>query len=554
MSSGDKAIWDAAYDEEYDGLESLPTWEIITEDQYKLLSKGKKALPTMAIATIKYDDRNRPKRAKYRLVVLGNLDYHTWSKESTAAPVLSQLELRLLTSLAIFHQRVLKNCDVKQAFIQSTLPPNEEYFLRPPAGCPRSKPGQYWHLLRSLYGLKRAPKLWFDMLSAHLHAMGLKSSPNSPCLFTGVLVPGEPPIFVGIYVDDIIYFSASDLVERKFEENLSTIGTVDFMGQVSLFLGTEFSWVTHEDGHITVSLTQQSFIETLIDSLGIRSTHISSFTTPFRSGHVIDSIPRDDISLTERDDLRVCYQSLVGSLNWLAHTTRPDLSTVVSLLAQHQSDPSYGHYEAALYVTQYLANTKTLGIYFTSNRRATLESFLHFPIPSQVMSMSDANWGPQDASISSSVQELPLFVSRSMSAYYIDLLGPLHWMSKRQKVTAASSAEAKIYATDECVKFLLELNQILEFLGVEDIFMPSTTTIFNDNNACVQWSKAATSKGLRHIQMRENRVRENIVSKFVQVCHINGKINLADVFTKEMKDTSHFVEIRDLFMCHQLSI
>jgi hypothetical protein len=50
-----------------------------------------------------------------------------------------------------------------------------------------------------------------------------------------VLVPGEPPIYVGIYVDDIIYFSASDLVEKKFEEKLSSIGTVDFMGQVSLF-------------------------------------------------------------------------------------------------------------------------------------------------------------------------------------------------------------------------------------------------------------------------------------------------------------------------------
>jgi hypothetical protein len=37
------------------------------------------------------------------------------------------------------------------------------------------------------------------------------------------------------------------------------------------------------------------------------------------------------------------YQSLVGSLNWLAHTTHPDLSTIVSLLAQHQSTPSSGH-------------------------------------------------------------------------------------------------------------------------------------------------------------------------------------------------------------------
>jgi len=106
----------------------------------------------MAITTIKYDGNNKPKRAKYRLVVLGNLDYHTWSKEDTAAPVMSQLELRLLTSIAVFHKRVLKNCDVKQAFIQSSLPPDEEYFLRPPPGCPRSKLGQYWHLLRSLYG------------------------------------------------------------------------------------------------------------------------------------------------------------------------------------------------------------------------------------------------------------------------------------------------------------------------------------------------------------------------------------------------------------------
>jgi hypothetical protein len=40
LSSTDKSIWDAAYDEEYDGLESLPTWEIFTEEQFHLLSKG----------------------------------------------------------------------------------------------------------------------------------------------------------------------------------------------------------------------------------------------------------------------------------------------------------------------------------------------------------------------------------------------------------------------------------------------------------------------------------------------------------------------------------
>ena len=128
--------------------------------------------------------------------------------------------------------------------------------------------------------------------------MGLKNSPSSPCIFTGVLVPGGPPIFVGIYVDDIIYFSASDSVEKVFEEKLSSIGTVDFMGQVSLFLGKEFIRVHHADGHVTVSLTQQSFVENLIESLGIQSTHTAYITTPFCSGHAIDSIPRKDMSST----------------------------------------------------------------------------------------------------------------------------------------------------------------------------------------------------------------------------------------------------------------
>jgi hypothetical protein len=83
--------------------------------------------------------------------------------------------------------------------------------------------------------------------------------------------------------------------------------------------------------------------------------------------------------------------------------------------------------------------------------------------------------------------------------------------------------------------------------------MPSVNVIYNDNQACVNWSKACTVKGLRHIQMRENGVRENVLTHFVSIQHIDGKHNLADVFTKEMKDTSHFVELRDLMMCPRYS-
>jgi hypothetical protein len=75
--------------------------------------------------------------------------------------------------------------------------------------------------------------------------------------------------------------------------------------------------------------------------------------------------------------------------------------------------------------------------------------------------------------------DLPLFISHSMSAFHIDFFGLLHWASKRQRFTVASSAEAEIYATDECVKFLLELVQILEFLQVCDLFMPTIGLVYN---------------------------------------------------------------------------
>jgi hypothetical protein len=48
--------------------------------------------------------------------------------------------------------------------------------------------------------------------------------------------------------------------------------------------------------------------------------------------------------------------------------------------------------------------------------------------------------------------------------------------------------------------------------------------------------------------MKENHVRENVERKFVSIEHIGGKQNLADLFTKEMKDTVHFVELRDVMM------
>ena len=82
--------------------------------------------------------------------------------------------------------------------------------------------------------------------------------------------------------------------------------------------------------------------------------------------------------------------------------------------------------------------------------------------------------------------------------------------------------------------------------------MPRNTKIYNDNSAAVCWSKNSTTKGLRHIQIRENAVRESVLAELIQVLHINGKVNLADIFTKEDKDAQHFMSIRDQIMADKI--
>ena len=171
----------------------------------------------MAISTIKYDENGAPKRAKYRIVVIGNLDNNNWSKSQTHVPVMNLIELKFMTSLAVHYRRVLKSGDFKQAFYQAILPEDEPYVLRPPPGCPFTPPNSYWLLKRTLYGLKRSPRHWFDKVTSILSKLGLKPLLNAPCLFKGEVIPGRATLFLGFYVHDFVYFSEDQEVEDFFQ-------------------------------------------------------------------------------------------------------------------------------------------------------------------------------------------------------------------------------------------------------------------------------------------------------------------------------------------------
>eukprot|EP00957_Ditylum_brightwellii_P080060 6089007-Ditylum_brightwellii.AAC.1 len=72
--------------------------------------------------------------------------------------------------------------------------------------------------------------------------------------------------------------------------------------------------------------------------------------------------------------------------------------------------------------------------------------------------------------------------------------------------------------------------------------------------ACVSWSKLTITKGLCHITIRENAIREAITDNIVNVHHTAGEVNLADIFTKEHKNMSHFIAIQDQLATSPLSL
>ena len=49
-----------------------------------------------------------------------------------------------------------------------------------------------------------------------------------------------------------------------------------------------------------------------------------------------------------------------------------------------------------------------------------------------------------------------------------------------------------------------------------------------------------TMKQIRHMEMREDAVCEWVQDSYLQILHVPGRANSADIFTKEMQDGAHF--------------
>ena len=103
--------------------------------------------------------------------------------------------------------------------------------------------------------------------------MGLQKNIYNPCLYTGFIKDLEDqsdtatliPMNLGLYVNDFVFFSTCNKVEAKFQEILSHLITVDFMGIVEWFIVIQFSWHISQ-GEVDVHMNQSGFSQNLVKS------------------------------------------------------------------------------------------------------------------------------------------------------------------------------------------------------------------------------------------------------------------------------------------------
>ena len=125
-------------------------------------------------------------------------------------------------------------------------------------------------------------------------------------------------------------------------------------------------------------------------------------------------------------------------------------------------------------------------------------------------------------------------------------------MCTQQDQTALSLGEAKICATNETSKSVVGMRHLagsIRSSGYDILDTLAPSSLYNDNVSCIQWSHNMTSKKIWHMEMQENLVLKWVQDGVLNLLHVKGRVNPADIFTKEMRNGAHFWHLHDSFMC-----
>jgi hypothetical protein len=103
-------------------------------------------------------------------------------------------------------------------------------------------------------------------------------------------------------------------------------------------------------------VTQPKLTETIIKELGLKEDS-NTLTTPANSTVVLQKH-----STSKSHSATWNYRAMIGKLNYLAQSTRPDIAYAVHQCARFSKDPKDEHRKAVKGIGRYLAGTRNKGL------------------------------------------------------------------------------------------------------------------------------------------------------------------------------------------------
>ena len=142
-------------------------WELVPRP------KGVNVIGTKWIFKNKSDEHSTVIRNKSRLIAQGYTQVEKNDFDETFAPVVRLDSIRILLAIASYLNFKLYQMDVNSEFLNGML--QEEVYVEQPKGFVDSyRLDDVYKLKRALYGLKKAPRAWYDRLTIYLTEHRLK--------------------------------------------------------------------------------------------------------------------------------------------------------------------------------------------------------------------------------------------------------------------------------------------------------------------------------------------------------------------------------------------
>lgn len=431
--------WSKAIKEELDAHEKNGTWALVPRRPDRAPIKSK-----WVFKVVKNANQDIP-RFKARLCAKGFQQREGVDFTETFSPVVRYDSLRTLLATVALKNLDIATFDVRTAFLYGNL--EEDIFMELPEGAVVSSPDInrsiqederasmsdgtktsdeiVCHLRKSLYGLKQAPRCWNQRFTEFLCKFNFNVSDADKCIFIG-RVQGHT-MYLALYVDDGLLACEST---RAIESVIAWLKT-EFeitTGDGSYFVGLEIQYNRSQN---SLFVSQSAYTKRILEKFGMISS--KSVCIPADPCNVLRPAENDEECIND-----VPYREVVGSLNYLAIVSRPDVAFAVSNVSKFLSRHGRSHWNAVKRILSYLVGTPNLGIHFRKKGNTDLIGF------------SDADFAND------------LETRRSTSGYIFLLAGgPVTWSSQRQKLVTLSTTESEYVAAATAVKEAIWLRKLL---------------------------------------------------------------------------------------------